>query len=203
MRHRRRTNRLSRNIAERKALLKGLSISLLRYQRIMTTVAKAKEAHRTVEHLITLGKENTLYARRKAYTILNDRDMVKLLFTQVAPLFKNKRGGYTRIIRLYPRRGDGAEMAYFELTERTAEEVKKPKTKKVQEKAKKGEDKKEAQRQPSKEEPDKKDSREHPEEKAHEKKVTEHRREEKPSKKPPKTGFFKNLKQYFNRKSMD
>ena len=113
MRHRRRAKRLSRNIGERKALLKSLATSLITYHRIKTSLRKAKEARRLAEHLITLGKDGSLHARRKAYEILNNRGKVKLLFSEIAPLFKNRTGGYTRIMRTYPRRGDGAEMVLW------------------------------------------------------------------------------------------
>jgi len=195
MRHRVKNVRLSRNTSARKALLRSLAANIISHYRIKTSPAKAKEARRVIERLITLGKENTLHARRKAYKVLNDRAGVKRLFTEIAPLFKERSGGYTRIIRAYPRRGDGAEMVLLELTEQPVKEVKKVKGKRDQGK--------EAAK------PDKKaDKKEAPEKKvapppAHEKKAMEPRKEEKPTKRAPKKGFFKNLRQHFKRKSMD
>jgi len=193
MRHRTRTKRLSRNTSARKALLRSLARNLITHQRIKTSLVKAKEARKLVEKLITLGKENTLDARRKAYKVLSERDKVKQLFTEIAPLFKNRAGGYTRIIRAYPRRGDGAEMVLLELTERPVREKEIKKTKKGKIEGKK-------------EEPG--TVKKEPETKvapppAHEKKAKEPRKEEKSAKKSQKKGFFKNLRQYFNRKSID
>ena len=131
MKHRRKNRRLSRNTSEKKALMRSLARNIIDHHRIKTSVAKAKEGRRVIEKLITLGKENTLHARRQAYRILNDRDKVKTLFTELAPLFKERSGGYTRIIRDYPRRGDGAPMALLELTEQPVKEVKTPKKKKA------------------------------------------------------------------------
>jgi large subunit ribosomal protein L17 len=197
MRHRSKNRRLSRNIAERKALLKSLAAHLITYQRITTSLAKAKEARRVTERLISWGKENTLHARRQAYRVLNDRDIVKVLFTQVAPLFKNRTGGYTRIVRTYPRRGDGAEMVLLELTEQPLRETKKAKGQRAEKKpARMPKEKKEAKQPPQREVPETKAAPPP----AHEKKAKEPRKEEK---RPPKKGFFKDLRQYFKRKSID
>ena len=195
MRHRVKSVRLSRNTSARKALLRGLAANIISHCRIKTSLAKAKEARRVIERLITLGKEDTLHARRRAYKVLNDRAGVKRLFTEIAPLFKQRAGGYTRIIRAYPRRGDGAQMVLLELTEQPVKKVKEVKRKR-------GQDKDAAK-------PDKRaDKKEEPEKKvapppAHEKKAMEPRKEERPTKRPPKKGFFKDLRQYFKRKSMD
>lgn len=193
MRHRTRTKRLSRNTSARKALIRSLARNLITHQRIKTSLVKAKEARKIVEKLITLGKENTLDARRRAYRILNERDKVKQLFTDIAPLFKNRAGGYTRIIRTYPRRGDGAEIVLLELTEQPVKEKEIKKTKKKEMEGKKEEPR------PVKKEPEAKVAPPP----AHEKKTKETRKEEKSAKKSPKKGFFKNLRQYFNRKSID
>jgi len=117
MRHRKRRRPLGRKGSERKAMLENMATSLLIHQRIETTVPKAKEARRLAEKLITLGKNPTIHSRRRAYDILQDRDLVKLLFADIAPLFKDRSGGYTRIIHSRNRMGDGAEMAILELTE--------------------------------------------------------------------------------------
>lgn len=201
MRHRVRGRRLSRNTSARKALLRSLTRNLLDHHRIRTSLVKAKEARRVMERLITLGKENTLHARRKAYKILNDRDKVKSLFTEIAPLFKNRTGGYTRIIRVYPRRGDGSEMVFLELTEQPVKkEVKKTRKKKAEEKEGLPKTEKKPEKKPEKKEAPEAKAAPPP---AHEKKALEPRKEERPSKRPPKKGFFKNLRQYFKRKSMD
>ena len=117
MRHRKRKRQLGRTGSERKAMLNNMAASILIHQRIETTSAKAKEVRRVVEKLITLGKNPTVYNRRQAYAVLQDRDLVKLLFDKIAPLFKDRAGGYTRIMRSRNRHGDGAEMAILELTE--------------------------------------------------------------------------------------
>jgi len=205
MRHRRRARKLSRNISARKALLKSLAGHLIEYYRIRTSLVKAKEARRVAERLIGFGKEGTLHARRKAYRVLNDRDKVKKLFTEVAPLFKEKAGGYTRIIRTYPRRGDGAEMVLLELTKQPVKAKEKKKTGKEKEEIKEAA---KPEKKPRTEKPPKAEKKEEPETKvapppAHEKKAMEPRKEERPTKRPPKKGFFKNLRQHFKRKSMD
>ncbi|ADL11741.1 50S ribosomal protein L17 [Acetohalobium arabaticum] len=109
--------KLSRKGAERKALLRSLMISLFKNDRIETTEPKAKEAQRSAEKLITTAKDDTRNARKKAMSILNDKEAVTRLFEDVAPRFMERPGGYTRILKLGPRRGDGAEMAILELVE--------------------------------------------------------------------------------------
>ncbi len=118
MRHRVKSQRLSRNMGARKAVLRHLAKALLVHQRIKTRPALAKEVRKVVEKLITLGKRNTLSARRRANRVLNDRKLVKLLFDEVAPKFANRNGGYTRIYKLSQwRKGDGASLCIIELTE--------------------------------------------------------------------------------------
>ncbi len=118
MRHRVKGDHLSRNKGARKAVLRSVAIAVLTKQRIKTTPRLAKAARSLVEKLITLGKKNTLAARRKANEVLNDRKLVKLLFDEIAPKFADRNGGYTRILRLQERRkGDNAELCIFELTE--------------------------------------------------------------------------------------
>jgi large subunit ribosomal protein L17 len=140
MRHRNKKGRLSRRTSWRKATLKSLANDLLQYQRIETTAAKAKALRVYVEPLITLAKKNpdSVTAKRKVFQKLNDRDMVKSLFDEVAPLFKDTPGGYTRIMALGSRKGDGASMAIVELTKRTVSDDKLlgVTKKKVKEKAK-------------------------------------------------------------------
>ncbi len=117
MRHRKNSRKLSRNNAHRKAVLKNLVKSLLDKQRITTTLLLAKESRRLAEKLITMGKRGDVAARRRAFSVLNSRDLVKLLFSDIAPRFANRAGGYTRIIRLGTRHGDNAKLAILELTE--------------------------------------------------------------------------------------
>ncbi|MBF0489995.1 MAG: 50S ribosomal protein L17 [Candidatus Omnitrophica bacterium] len=118
MRHKIAGNRLSRNRSLRKATLRDLAKSTLIDQRICTTKAKAKEGRKLVEKLITLGKKDTLAARRRAFAILCDHSLVSSLFKEIAPRFKNRIGGYTRIIPFNNRIGDNAEMVFLELTEK-------------------------------------------------------------------------------------
>jgi large subunit ribosomal protein L17 len=107
-------------------------ISILINQRIITTMTKAKSARRLVDKVITLGKKNTLSAKRRAFSIICDHRLVKKLFDEIAPLFANRQGGYTRIIPYKNQRGDNAQMVLFELTETL--KVKKPEKKEKQEK---------------------------------------------------------------------
>jgi len=102
---------------ERAALLKGLVADLLRHERMKTTVAKAKEARPIAERMITLGRDGSLHARRQALAYVNDKDLVSKLFDEIGPRYKARPGGYTRIIKLGPRLGDGAPMAQIELVE--------------------------------------------------------------------------------------
>lgn len=121
MRHGKSGNRLSRNKSLRKATLRDMARAILVQERICTTRAKAKEARKFIEKLITLGKKDTLAARRAAFAILCDHSMVSDLFTKTAPRFKSRNGGYTRIIPYVQRAGDNAELAFLELTEKSRE----------------------------------------------------------------------------------
>ncbi|MBO7208265.1 MAG: 50S ribosomal protein L17 [Clostridia bacterium] len=107
--------KFSRPTDQRVAMLKNLTTSLLENGKIETTVAKAKEVRSTAEKMITLGKENTLHSRRNALTFITKEDVVKKLFDEIAPKYADRQGGYTRIIKIGPRRGDAAEMAIIEL----------------------------------------------------------------------------------------
>ena len=109
--------KLSRETGHRKALLRNLTTSLLKEERIETTVAKAKEVKSTAEKMITLGKKNDLAARRKALAYIYDEDVVTKLFENIAPKYSDRDGGYTRIIKKGPRQNDGAPMAILELVE--------------------------------------------------------------------------------------
>ena len=99
----------------RKAMLRNLVTSLLREEKIETTVTRAKEARRMAEKMITLGKRGDLHARRQALAYIYDEDVVTKLFEEIAPKYSDRNGGYTRIIKMGPRRGDAAEMAILEL----------------------------------------------------------------------------------------
>ncbi len=119
MRHARRHRRLNRPLTARKSLLRHLVSGLVLHERITTTFARAKETQRLADHLITWGKEGSLSARREVFDVLQDRTLTKRLFADVAPLFQDRQGGYTRVIRLNHRRGDGAALAMLELVQHT------------------------------------------------------------------------------------
>ncbi len=108
-------SKLGRNTAHRRALLRSLVTALLAEERIVTTEAKAKAVRSIAEKMITLGKHGGLHARRQALRYLLDEDVVKKLFDTLGPRYYDRPGGYTRITRLGPRRGDGAEMTVVEL----------------------------------------------------------------------------------------
>jgi large subunit ribosomal protein L17 len=117
VRHARAGKKLGRDSAHRKALYSNLAGALIEHGRIKTTVTKAKAVKPHVEHMITLGRRGDLHARRQATAFLRSRDVVHKLFADVAPLFKDRPGGYTRIIKIGTRPGDAAEMAYIELVD--------------------------------------------------------------------------------------
>jgi len=117
VRHQRAGKKLGRDSAHRKALYANLTGALIEHGRIKTTVTKAKAVKPIAEQMITLGRRGDLHARRQATAFLRSRDVVHLLFAEVAPLFKDRPGGYTRIIKIGPRPGDAAEMAYLELVD--------------------------------------------------------------------------------------
>jgi large subunit ribosomal protein L17 len=116
MRHRRQRNKLSRDTAHRKALLRNLQRELIQHERIQTSQAKARAVKPKVEKLITLAKRGDLHARRQALSALgNDKFLVHKLFEEVAPRYTERPGGYTRIVKLGPRRSDSTEMVFLEL----------------------------------------------------------------------------------------
>ena len=117
MRHARSGRKLGRDSAHRKALYSNLAGALIEHGRIKTTVTKAKAVKPYAEQMITLGRRGDLHARRQATAFLRSRDVVHKLFADVAPLFKDRPGGYTRIVKIGPRPGDAAEMAYLELVD--------------------------------------------------------------------------------------
>lgn len=131
MRHSKLNKRFGRNKSARSELIRSLVRNAFIYSRIRTTLPKAKEASRLLDRLISLGKEQTLQSRRAAFNVLQDRSLVSHLVNDVAPLFKNRNGGYTRIVRLNNRHGDGAQMAILELVEKIKIEPKPKKKAKV------------------------------------------------------------------------
>jgi len=117
MRHQLSGRQLSRNSSHRHALMRNMSVSLLRHETIRTTLPKAKELRRVVEPLITLGKKDGDANRRLAFARLRDAEVVEKLFADLGPRFKARPGGYTRILRMNPRPGDSAPMALMQLVE--------------------------------------------------------------------------------------
>ena len=136
MRHALAGNKLGRNSSLRKATVRDIAKATLSAQRIMTTKAKAKEARKLVDKLITLGKNGTLADKRRAFSILCDHQLVSRLFQRTSPLFKSRNGGYTRIITLGQRRGDNAQTVYLELTEKEEIIISQPKSTAVAKKEK-------------------------------------------------------------------
>ncbi|MBQ4115989.1 MAG: 50S ribosomal protein L17 [Clostridia bacterium] len=130
------TRKLGRPTAHRQAMLRGMVTYLLENGSIQTTLTRAKEVRSLTEKMITLGKKNTLAAKRAAMAFVTKEDVVKKLFDTIAPEYADRNGGYTRMYKLGPRRGDGAEMALIKLVadEKAAEEPKKE-TKKAAKKA--------------------------------------------------------------------
>ncbi|MFA4992093.1 MAG: 50S ribosomal protein L17, partial [Candidatus Omnitrophota bacterium] len=118
MRHHRYSVTFGRQRSHYKATLQHLVRALVISKSINTTKTKAKIASRLADKLVTLGKDNTVANQRKAFAILRDRKLVSLLFNEIAPLFKNRNGGYTRVILTAKRRGDNAQMAILEFIER-------------------------------------------------------------------------------------
>jgi large subunit ribosomal protein L17 len=118
MRHGHGLRKLNRTTSHRLAMLRNMSNSLLRHERIRTTLPKAKELRRVVEPLITLGKQPSLANRRLAFDRLRDREMVVKLFDELGPRFKARNGGYTRILKFGFRVGDNAPLALMELVDR-------------------------------------------------------------------------------------
>ena len=118
MRHRHGLRKLNRTSSHRLAMLRNMTVSLLRHEAIKTTVPKAKELRKVVEPIITLGKSDTLANKRLAFARLRDREIVQKLFAEIGPRFATRQGGYTRILKMGFRVGDNAPMAYVELVDR-------------------------------------------------------------------------------------
>ena len=114
MRHQKKTIKLGLTAAHRKSLLANQVCSLIEHQRIKTTLAKAKAVRPLAEKMLTLGKKNTVHARRTAFAVLRQKDAVKRLFDEIAPRSVSRNGGYTRIVKLGQRKSDSASMAFIE-----------------------------------------------------------------------------------------
>lgn len=192
MRHHRHSIRFGRQRSHYMATLKHLVRGLLINKTITTTKVKAKEASRLADKLITLAKEKTIVNQRKAYSILGDRKLVAMLFNEIAPLFKERKGGYTRVILTVNRRGDNAEMAILEFVEKP----KPPEPKKKEKKEKKAVEKATETKAQQKEKvvPAPEPKKEEHKKEEHKKEAPQPKKPEKPIQKP---GFFK---KFFGRK---
>jgi large subunit ribosomal protein L17 len=114
MRHLKRTAKLGRTGEHRNAMLANLVCSLIKHKRVTTTLAKAKAARSVAEKMVTLGKHGTVHDRRLAAARLHQEDAVKILFNEIAPVQKDRHGGYTRIVKLHQRQGDASQLAILE-----------------------------------------------------------------------------------------
>ncbi len=123
MRHRKSGRKLNRNSSHRKAMYRNMAASLIKHETIKTTVPKAKELRRVIEPLITLAKDDAVAKRRLAFDRLRDKEVVGKLFSEIGPRFKERPGGYLRILKTGPRPGDAAPMAIVMLTELAPEAV--------------------------------------------------------------------------------
>jgi len=121
MRHNVHGRKLGRTSAHRTAMFRNQLASLIEHERIRTTLAKAKELRPLAERMVTQGKKDSLHARRLVGRLVPDRGKITKLFDDIAPRFAERQGGYTRIIKLGPRKGDGAEMALLEFVEKSDE----------------------------------------------------------------------------------
>jgi large subunit ribosomal protein L17 len=114
MRHLKRTAKLGRTGEHRNAMLANLVCSLIKHKRVTTTLAKAKAARSVAEKLVTLGKRDTVHARRLVAARLHQEDATKILFSEIAPAQKDRNGGYTRIVKMHQRQGDASQLAILE-----------------------------------------------------------------------------------------
>jgi len=203
MRHRKRRTKFNMRTSQRKATLRNMVRSLLEHQKIETIKARAKEARRLAESVITLTKYDTVASRRKAFSVLGERDLVMKLFKEIGPLFKSRTSGFTRIIPLGYRRGDGADIVILELTEKTIVEKKELKKKAKKADEAKPEDEKMAKADAKKEEtktdeskikdapkskPTMADEKRHERAKSEDRKAADHR------------GFMKNVRGLFRKR---
>lgn len=118
MRHRKKGRQLSRTASHKQAMLRNMATSLFRHERIRTTEAKAKELRPFAEKLVTLSRTDDVHSRRQVRRHIQDREVLAKLFDDIGPRFVGREGGYTRVLKLGARKGDGAELALIELTER-------------------------------------------------------------------------------------
>jgi len=167
MRHRVAGRKLSRHTQHRELMFRNMLVSLLQYERIKTTLAKGKELRGWADRIISIGKKGTLHARRQAFALLRNEGIVKKLFDEIAPRFKDREGGYTRVYKLGWRQGDGAPLSLVELVTYTASEEKKKSTiKKAKEvlgkvtPKKKGKEEKKEKKEKKVKKEDKEDSKE-------------------------------------------
>ena len=174
MRHGKKIKKLGRTKSHRQAMLANMAASLFAYNIIKTTEAKAKEVRKLAEKLITLAKKGGLHAHRQVYDVIKDRKLVKKLFDEIAPKLNEREGGYTRVLKLGVRRGDGAQLSVVELLiEKPSKEEKKGKKEKgaKKEKAEKEETKKTKGKPKAK--PEKGKKKEEKEKKKEEEKIEE------------------------------
>jgi len=156
MRHGRKTKKLGRTKSHRKAMLTNMAASLFLYHVITTTEAKAKEVKKLADKLITLAKRGDLHAHRQVYDVIKDRKLVKKLFDEIAPKLVDREGGYTKVLKLATRRGDGASLSVVKLlVERPPTEEKKGKKEKPKKEAEVKADKEKKIEGKAKEEPKK------------------------------------------------
>src|SRR5947208_17057144 len=141
MRHRKRTAKLGRQFEHRNAMLANLVCSLIKHRRVTTTLAKAKAARSVAEKMVTLGKSGSIHDRRLATARLHQEDAAKVLFNEIAPTFKDRRGGYTRIVRLHERQGDASQLAILEWVDLSVDAAPEPEPTKTEAKAKPAEEK--------------------------------------------------------------
>ena len=127
MRHGKKTAKLGRTASHRKAMLSNMMTSLFTNETITTTQIRAKELKRSAEKMITFAKRGDLHARRQVLRVIADKQVVAKLFDEIGPRYKSRNGGYTRVVKMGPRRGDGAFMSIIELVDRPgASEVSEP-----------------------------------------------------------------------------
>jgi len=120
MRHLKRTAKLGRTGEHRNAMLANLVCSLIKHKRVTTTLAKAKAARSVAEKLVTLGKKNTIHARRLVAARLHQEDATRILFNEIAPAQKTRNGGYLRIVKMHQRQGDASQLAILEFVDQPA-----------------------------------------------------------------------------------
>src|SRR5215831_6847933 len=131
MRHLNQGRKLNRTSAHRKALFRNLVLALVQHERIKTTDAKAKELRRYADRMVTLGKRGDLAARRLAFAFMQSRDAVKRLFDEIAPRFKERQGGYTRVVKFGFRRGDAARLSIIEFSDHSEQATAKSRKKRT------------------------------------------------------------------------